>query len=142
MLVTKAQIAAAIPHTDAMVLLDGITAWDDTRIDCVSQSHLHRDNPLRIAGRLPAVCGIEYAAQAMAVHGALSGRVSGKPLAGFLASVRDLRCHAEWLDTTGQLTVEAERLAAEGLSVMYGFVVRVGGEPVVDGRATVLLALS
>ena len=35
--------------------------------------HRDPDNPLRAHGRLGAVCGIEYAAQAMAVHGALAG---------------------------------------------------------------------
>ena len=51
-----------------------------------ASSHRAADNPLRAHGRLGAACGIEYAAQAMAVHGALlappdsaaAGRLSGQ----------------------------------------------------------------
>ena len=62
-----------IPHTGAMCLLDGVLQWDTSTIQCVSRSHRDAHNPLRIDGRLPTLCGIEYAAQAMAVHGGLAG---------------------------------------------------------------------
>ena len=47
-------------------------------------------NPLRAHDRLSAACGIEYAAQAMAVHGALCAGLDGQqtPRNGLLASVR------------------------------------------------------
>ena len=48
-----------------------VLSWDATRIRCRSATHRSPDNPLRLHGRLGAACGIEYAAQAMAVHGAL-----------------------------------------------------------------------
>ena len=64
-------IATLIPHTGAMVLLDRVEAWDTDGILCRARSHLDDDNPLRRDGRLAACCGLEYALQAAALHGAL-----------------------------------------------------------------------
>ena len=60
-----------IPHKGRMCLLDEVLSWDALRIRCRSGTHRAADNPLRAHGRLGVACGIEYAAQAMAVHGAL-----------------------------------------------------------------------
>ena len=67
-----------------MCLLDEVLTWDATQIRCRSATHRVPDNPLRAHGRLGAVCGIEYAAQAMAVHGALVG--SSAPLASAISA--------------------------------------------------------
>ena len=66
-----------------MCLLDEVLSWDATRIRCRSNTHRTADNPLRAHGRLGAACGIEYAAQAMAVHGALVA--ASAPLASTMA---------------------------------------------------------
>ena len=83
MAVTKAEIAALIPHGGAMCLLDGVVKWDATHLCSVSRSHHDMANPLRADGELPALCGIEYAMQTMAVHGGLAGLVGGQPRAGY-----------------------------------------------------------
>ena len=57
--------------------------WNAERISCVSRSHRAADNPLRAGGRLGIACGIEYAAQAMAVHGAL---IAGAPASRDIAA--------------------------------------------------------
>lgn len=140
MRVTREGIAALIPHAGAMCLLDGVTGWDEQRIRCVSRTHLDAANPLRSRGRLPAVCGIEYAAQAMAVHGGLAGRTQGRPRRGFLASVRDVDCRRDRLDDLdGELVVEAERLMGDEARVIYQFSVSVGTVAVLTGRAAVVL---
>src|SRR6266481_424952 len=79
-------------------LLDGVLNWDQASIRCVSGRHRAEDNPLRRAGRLNAICGIEFAAQAMAVHGRLAGGVGQRPQAGYLASLRDVKCQQGRLD--------------------------------------------
>jgi predicted hotdog family 3-hydroxylacyl-ACP dehydratase len=56
-----------------MCLLDEVTGWDTERISCRTSTHRAADNPLRAHGQLGIACGIEYAAQAMAAHGALLG---------------------------------------------------------------------
>ena len=143
MQLTRAEIAGLIPHSGAMCLLDGVLEWDSRRIRCVSRSHRNADNPLRADGRLPAICAIEYAAQAMAVHGGLSGNASGRPRAGYLASLRDVVCRRSRIDDLeGDLVIEAEQMAADGGRAMYRFAPRVGEVEVLSGRATVVLDAS
>ena len=64
-------ISQRIPHQGTMCLLDRVVDWSDSRIACAATSHAAPANPLRADGRLGAANGIEYAAQAMAIHGAL-----------------------------------------------------------------------
>lgn len=139
-MLTKSDIAKLIPHAGTMCLLERVLLWDSTKIECASRTHRDSSNPLRIAGELPAVCGIEYAAQAMAVHGGLAGAIGGKPAAGYLASLRDVTCHEDPLDRPpGDLVVEAERLMGDEARVIYRFTLKVGGIEMLSGRATVVL---
>ena len=86
------------------------------------------------------MCGIEYAAQAMAVHGGLAGKIAGKPSTGYLASLRDVACLKNCLDDLpGDLIVEAERLMGDETRVIYRFTLWVGELEVLSGRATVVL---
>jgi predicted hotdog family 3-hydroxylacyl-ACP dehydratase len=95
---------------------------------------------MRAGGQLPAVCGIEYAAQAMAVHGGLSGIIGSKPKAGYLVSLRDVIWRKSRLDNLeGDLIVDAEQLMGDQSRVIYQFTLRVGGVEVLSGRATVML---
>jgi predicted hotdog family 3-hydroxylacyl-ACP dehydratase len=138
-LIDKSGIARLIPHSGAMCLLDGVLSWDDARICCVSGGHRSPDHPLRRNGQLGILCGVEYAAQAMAVHGALA---SGSPsLSGYLASVRTVRCHADRLDLMpGDLHVEAERLHGEAGRAIYRFNLAHDDRVLLEGRTAVVLA--
>jgi len=140
MLIDRGRIGEMIPHTGSMCLLDRVIDWDASRIVCVAVSHRDPANPLLRAGRLSAVCGVEYAGQAMALHGALTRAQPGTPRAGYLASIRDLLCSRAYLDDCGaQLTVEARLQLAEGARVIYDFELRDGERIVVSGRAAVAL---
>jgi len=137
-------IASRIPHQGAMCLLGGVTAWDGDRIRCEAGSHRAVNNPLRAHGRLGAACGVEYAAQAMALHGALiaeaQGASGGGPKNGYLASIRGLTLHVDRLDDLdGILTIVAERLSGDEHTVLYGFSLHAGRAPLVTGRAVVVL---
>src|SRR5450830_796105 len=115
-------IASHIPHQGSMCLLDEVEAWDPQRIQCRASSHRAPDNPLRSHGRLAAACGIEYAAQAMAVHGALLAQQQTAPRSGFLASVRNAILHAGRLDDiAADLMVQAELFSSDGNNVLYDF---------------------
>jgi adhesin HecA-like repeat protein len=126
-----------------MCLLDYVASFDEERLVCMATSHAHADNPLRLHGRLGAATGIEYAAQAMAVHGALLAQQDGgRPKAGFLASVRSVELHVERLDNiSGALRVEAVRIHSEGNSILYGFTVHSdqAEQLLLEGRAAVIL---
>ena len=140
MLIGREKIAGMIPHSGTMQLLDGVLSWDSARIRCFSRTHRDERNPLRCGAELPALCGIEYAAQAMALHGSLTGHAGGKPRAGYLASLRDVVCRRRRIDDLeGELIVEAEKLMGEESRVIYGFEVRVGESRVLHGRAAVVL---
>jgi predicted hotdog family 3-hydroxylacyl-ACP dehydratase len=135
----RASIAALIPHEGAMCLLDGVIAWDRMSITCTASSHRAHDNPLAAEGHLDAVCGVEYAAQAMAMHGGLVGD-GRRPVAGYLASLRDVICCVDRLDLLADaLLVTAELLIADGRRVIYQFNLTSGGKPVMSGRAAVVI---
>jgi predicted hotdog family 3-hydroxylacyl-ACP dehydratase len=137
---TRNEICAFLPHTGAMCLLDSVENWTRDEIVCRAASHRDPANPLRRDGALPAVSGVEYAAQAMGVHGRLVTPKEGKPGAGFLASVRGLELHVDRLDTVADdLTVRARRIADSGDSVMCEFEVSACGTSLLTGRATLFL---
>ncbi len=137
-----------------MCLLDAVLSWDATRIRCRSASHRTADNPLRAHGRLGAACGIEYAAQAMAVHGALVS--ASAPLAsamarnvrgsldhaavGYLASVRNVVFHVARLDDLGgDLVAAAERVTGDARTVLYEFALWSEAQPLLQGRASIVI---
>lgn len=139
-MIDKAAIAGLIPHAGSMCLLAEVSSWDERSIRCVARSHRDPQNPLAAGGRLGAACGIEYAAQAMAVHGGLGGAVGHRPMAGYLVSVRALRLYRPYLDDLdGDLIVEAGMLAGEGTRMSYEFSLNCLGAVIVEGRAAVLL---
>jgi predicted hotdog family 3-hydroxylacyl-ACP dehydratase len=133
-------IATHIPHQGSMCLLDTVVEWSPERIRCASGSHRRPDNPLREGDRLGAACGIEYAAQAMAVHGALVAGDDAPPRQGFLASVRGVDLNVARLDDIeGDLDVEAERLSGDDNNILYRFEVWGDDKLLLAGRAAVIL---
>ena len=136
-----AWIERHIPHQGSMCLLDGVETWDERSIHCRASSHRAIDNPLRAYGRLGAACGIEYAAQAMAVHGALLApqESTGVP-AGYLVSARDVQLHVARLDDiVADLLVEATCITRSENNMLYQFSISAAGRPLLDGRAAVVL---
>lgn len=135
-----AAIAARIPHQGSMCLLDTVIDWSANHIVCRAIGHTDTAHPLRAGGRLGAASGIEYAAQAMAVHGALVAGTDAAPRQGYLTSVRGATLHAERLDDlAGPLEVRAERLSGDAQHVLYGFTVHHAGRCLLEGRAAVVL---
>ncbi len=123
-----------------MCLLDEVLSWDEVRIKCRATSHRLTDNPLRAHGRLGAACGVEYAAQAMAVHGAIISRLAGQqPRAGVLTSARNLVLRVTRLDDIDtDLIASAERLAGDSGSTLYEFTVSGGGQELLSGRISIV----
>ena len=133
-------IASRSPHQHRMCLLDGVVQWNEARVVCRATSHRDFDNPLRAHGRLGVACGIEYAAQAMAVHGALLAVESATPRMGYLTSVREVALYASRLDdVVADLEIEALRHFGDGNNVLYRFTVRADHRELLCGRAAVVL---
>jgi predicted hotdog family 3-hydroxylacyl-ACP dehydratase len=140
MLIGPVEIQALIPHAGDMCLLAGVTHWDPTHITCTAHSHRNPDNPLAHHGKVHALTGIEFAAQAMAVHGGLTGLVGQRPRAGLLVSVRDVVARVKYLsDFAEDLQIEAEQLMAGDNGVTYSFSIHAGDKELLAGRAMVVL---
>jgi len=133
-------IARLVPHGGAMCLLDRALAWDAETIACEADRHRDPANPLRRGGHLPAICGVEYALQAMALHGALLAEGAAQP-AGYLSSLRDVSLGAAArLDTVaGPLGIRARALAAEAGGFIYRFEVEGEGRTLLAGQAAIIL---
>lgn len=138
----RAWIAAHIPHQGSMCLLDQVMTWDDQHILCVAHSHRLADNPLRSRDQLSSACGIEYAAQAMAVHGALCAPASEHPpRAGFLVSVRSTNLYVARLDDINTaLDITATCIHSNAGNILYQFSVHAAGQLLLEGRAAVMLS--
>ena len=132
-------IQAHIPHRNGMCLLDEVLSWDTTQARCRSSTHRLPDNPLRAYGRLGAACGIEYAAQTMAVHGALVASATGRAAPpGFLASARGVQLHCDRLDDVeGDLVTAVQRIAGDESTALYEFSVSAEEIVLLTGRAAI-----
>jgi predicted hotdog family 3-hydroxylacyl-ACP dehydratase len=134
-------VRALLPHDGAMVLLERIDDWDQRQIRCTATSHRAPTNPLRYEDRLPAVAGIEYAAQAIAAHGALvEGAAADRVSMGLLAGVRNVRLYADRLDGPfPDLTICATKMLGERQRAIYSFTIESESGLLLEGRATVVI---
>ncbi len=133
-----------------MCLLDEVLDWNPSQLRCRSRAHRLLTNPLRLGHQLSAVCGIEFAAQAMAVHGALvqdelahsaldNSEEIAEPRHGYLMSLRQVNIHTLRLDDiSGDLEIFVERIGGDGVTVIYEFRVDAQAHQLLSGRAAVL----
>ena len=130
-----------IPHAGEMVLLDRIVSYQAYSLHARSSSHLRASNPLRHGQKLPISAGIEYAAQAAAVHGALTAQPSGSKRPGFLALVKETRWYVDRLDDiASELDIRVTQLSVQTASVMYSFQVSAEENTLMAGRLAVFFA--
>ena len=134
------ELCSLIPHSFDMCLLDRVEFWDKDKIICHSNSHLLATNPLRREDSLSSVHLLEYAAQAMAVHGGLHNRERGLEMTeGYLAALRDVNinlCELDKIQT--ELRIEANKILSQGGNMIYAFTVSSAETEIVSGRATVI----
>ena len=134
-------IANHIPHQGSMCLLESVQTWNQEKIVCHANSHRAPDNPLRAHGKLGIACGIEYAAQAMAIHGALLAPTgTTKPKVGYLVSVRGVTMAVTRLDDIDtNLVICASCMMANESNMLYQFTVTANHQLLLEGRAAVVL---
>jgi predicted hotdog family 3-hydroxylacyl-ACP dehydratase len=140
-ILNAAEIAKLIPHHGDMCLLAGMQHYDEQSIRCTATSHRSPTNPLRENGILHAACGIEYAAQAMAVHGVLlAGQTDKPPRGGRLAGVRQVQMHVHRLDDIPEdLTVFVQYAMGDENTMVYEFSVDASEQNLLKGKATIVL---
>ena len=138
MSLTGMDIKKLIPHSGAMSLLSAAQEWDEKRLRCTASSHRDPLNPLRGDAGLSALCGIEYAAQGMALHGALLDN-SNAGRQGLLISVKDVRFMVQRLDVIlYDLTIDVELMMADDIMFNYQFRVSANGADLIEGKAAAL----
>jgi predicted hotdog family 3-hydroxylacyl-ACP dehydratase len=138
MALSRAEFAHLIPHADAMNLLDWVLDYDADGLRAATRSHRAPDHPLRREGALSPCAGIEYAAQAMALHGALLADGTGAARQGFLALAREVSWTVARLDDIAEdLEIQVRKLAAQADSALYEFSLAASGRILVTGRAAV-----
>ena len=140
----RSWIEEHLPHRGGMCLLDSVVEFDDDHAVCTSPAHRASDNPLRAHDALAAICAVEFAAQATAVHAELRTRepVPGhEPRRGMITSVRAIECRVERLDQLSDpLWIRVHCLQGDGRTALYRFEVGTAAVPAsVCGRLALLL---
>jgi predicted hotdog family 3-hydroxylacyl-ACP dehydratase len=132
----RAAIAARVPQSGSMCLLDEVANWDDVLITCRADAPGAR-HPLARLGAVPSVAACEYAAQAAAVHGALIDGAAS-PREGMLVSLVDVHLHAQWFPPgSGDIAVQARLLSRTDNACRYAFDVATKDRPLAEGQLVV-----
>jgi predicted hotdog family 3-hydroxylacyl-ACP dehydratase len=127
-----------LPHAGAMVLIDEIVYADPMRIECATRAHRSAGFPLAQDGRVPSLCAVEMAAQAMALHAAVADP-EHRARTGRLASLSDVEVlHDRLDDQPDALRVEAFLEHASARGSAYRFSVASGARVLIRGRALVV----
>lgn len=142
-LYNRSELVDMLPHSGSMSLLDTVVEYSSERIKCTATSHRDPQNPLRINGRLSIYSGVEYAAQAMAVHNYLS-RATGEvrdPKQGVVAVASKLRAHCSAIDClSSAVEINVAVVDETGDSALYGFMISSSSTRLLEGRLLVMLA--
>jgi len=128
-----------LPHSGSMCLVDEVVKWDRDSVRCRVSSHRQADNPLRVGDELPAICALEYAAQAFALHGLLvADEFNDKApdsSRAFLALVNTLDLHVKRLDDCdGDLVIAGRVVFRQSGSAVYQFEIHAATRLLVNGQ--------
>ena len=137
-------IETLLPHAGRMRLIDRVVSYDEQTLFARVIRIAQPDHPLAEAGVLSIICGLEYGAQAMAIHGALLAS-GGSPRSARVTATWSQRPTLRW--TVERLDQCAAPLVITAISefrsdnqVAYRFEISASEhDSVLGGRASVLL---
>ena len=139
-LISKNELCRLLPHAGTMCLLDSVLHWDNTSIICTAGSHRNHDNPLRRFQRLPTVCGLEYAAQAIGAHIGLTATTRTGLALGFLGSIKDLELYSPYLDEcSDDLEIQSKSIFGQDTAFIYTFSIQAGAKVLLEGRSSIFV---
>ena len=136
-------INALVPHSGRMLLLDSLVEWQGDTLHAISRNHTDPEHPLRLDGRLPASAGIEYAAQAMALHSRLQASGGDAPGMPVIAAINALHCAVDRLDNlTGPMDIRVRREHVMAAGAQYTFSLSRGALELAAGVLLVVWSLA
>ncbi len=92
MLFDYSNVAALLPHSGVMVLLDKVLAFDGKSL--TAELTVRADGLLGNGLRVPAWAGIEYMAQAVGAYAGVKSLLAGEPVRlGYLLGTRRYHCN-------------------------------------------------
>ena len=102
-------VAAVIPHSGNMVLLDRIIECDDNALS--AELVVRADGLLGNDPCVPAWAGIEYMAQAIGAYAGIMAKSAGEPIRlGFLLGTRRYSSNVAAFKVGSTLTVRVEKI--------------------------------
>lgn len=141
MTLDAAAIRVLLPHFGDMCLLQSLERWTPETASCLSTSHQNPAHPLAEGERLGSANLIEYAAQAMALHGALLAGTDNSSGHGILAGVRRVNLLVDDLaNISGPMAITVTLVSGDSRSALYDFQVTADTETLASGRATVMFS--
>lgn len=130
-------IEALLPHAHPMILIDGVTGWDETAIETALR--IRSDMPFFEAGKgIAAHIAIEWMAQTCGAFVGLEARLAGlPPKIGFLLGTRAFRSNIAWFTEGADITIRADVKLRDNETGAFDCVVRMGGQEM--AQATLIL---
>ncbi|MCF7964715.1 MAG: hotdog family protein [Methylobacter tundripaludum] len=102
-------VAALIPHSGSMVLLDRIIDYDDQGL--TAELVVRADGLLADHESVPAWAGIEYMAQTIAAYAGMMATQAGEPIRlGFLLGTRRYHSNVAAFKVGSALTIKVEKI--------------------------------
>lgn len=130
-------LAELLPHGSNMSLIDKVTYCDKDRIQCESESHLRRNNPLQLNGRVHSCILAEYAAQTAALHAAYINSKLGEEQAAFVGAVKKFSWQSSYLPAKSiQIQTQLELDSNNG--AIYSFKVISEKEVIASGNLVLI----
>lgn len=133
------KIGRHLPHAGRMVLIERVIFSNASTIRCLCHDPRDPLHPLRQGGILPVTAGIEYAAQAAALHAA-SGRQSNRPATGHLAILQNIQWSTDRLDLIdSDIEIIADQVSALPIGLHYRFCLNAGEHELMAGGIIIAL---
>jgi predicted hotdog family 3-hydroxylacyl-ACP dehydratase len=134
------EIARLLPHKGAMCLLDNALDCNAESIRCLADA-ARPGHPLRDAAGVSVVHGVEYGAQAAALHQMITRPELRGATGGMLLQMRNVEFSADYLDRLPQpLTITARCAMASSELARYFFAIHSANVLASQGELTLKLS--